>query len=153
VIDYFEIGFLAEKRFIEHFKDAEIKIADKDENMYGHWDVSINGYKVDVKGAKKVNRHDDISYNYNWLELKNVRGNKGWLLGDADYIAFETDTEWMVADRFKLLNELLIRMSFQPAHKKPFHPYTRAGREDVVVLVPNSFIREYSKCIKKQVSA
>ena len=44
-----------------------------------HIDCYVNGYGVDVKG----NRHLETI----WLEVKNVNGNKGWLQGDAYYIA------------------------------------------------------------------
>lgn len=43
-------------------------------------DFYVNGVGVDVKGRKSVNSI--------WLELVNVRGDKGWLEGEADIIAF-----------------------------------------------------------------
>ena len=47
--------------------------------------------KVDVKALKRTNRNDnDVDENIHWVEIRNVRGKKGWLYGDSGLIAFET---------------------------------------------------------------
>ena len=57
----------------ETFKEAT-----KEENMYKHIDLIVEGVKVDVKGMKKVNRSDaSINPDIHWIEFQNVRGNKG----------------------------------------------------------------------------
>ena len=50
------------------------------DDIYKHIDCYVNGKGVDVKG----NRHLETI----WLEYTNVTGKRGWLRGDADFIAF-----------------------------------------------------------------
>jgi hypothetical protein len=57
--------------------------------MREHWDVKIGGKKIDVKAIKK---NDE---NIHFVEFRNVQGKKGWLYGDADGFAFETEDYWI----------------------------------------------------------
>ena len=70
----------------------KIKKSDSQSDMYKHIDFYMSSedgppFSVDVKGRKKAarksNSYDDV---YTWVEFNNVRGNKGWLYGEADYI-------------------------------------------------------------------
>ncbi len=49
------------------------------DDWYKHIDIWVDGHGVDVKGS----RHLETI----WLEHTNTRGNKGWLRGEATYIA------------------------------------------------------------------
>ena len=67
------------------FKD--VVIATDNEDIHEHWDTTFTfikgkSVKVDIKGIKM----NDPTLNV--VELVNVNGDKGWLLGDADYIVF-----------------------------------------------------------------
>lgn len=55
--------------------------SNKYDDINKHIDFYVNNIGVDVKG----NRHLETI----WVELQNVRGNKGWLKGDAEYIVFD----------------------------------------------------------------
>ena len=61
-------------------------------------------YLVDVKAAKKSSRSDSaVSDELVWIEFKNVAGNKGWLYGAADYIAFERESDFIITSRLNLI--------------------------------------------------
>ena len=53
----------------------------KHDDIYKHIDFYVNNIGIDVKG----NRHLETI----WVELNNVKGKKGWLRGDAEYIVFD----------------------------------------------------------------
>lgn len=57
------------------------KKSSRHDDIHLHIDFWVDGEGVDVKGN---NLMDEI-----WIELKNVRGEPGWLFGEAKYIAFD----------------------------------------------------------------
>lgn len=70
-----------------------IEEASKEDDIYRHIDIWVGANSFDVKAAKKTNRSDLLpNYDIHWIELRNVHGDKGWLFGQADYIAFELET-------------------------------------------------------------
>jgi hypothetical protein len=98
-------GTQAEVDFIYRVKkirpNADIIKATMEENISGHWDYSINGCTIDIKCVKNCRQQ---SNNYTIVEYMNDQGNKGWLYGDADYIAFQSgDTD---ASVFLLVNRM-----------------------------------------------
>jgi len=121
------------------------------QNMKEHWDVegALNGktLKFDVKGMKKVNRWDSSTQDEcAWLEGTNVKGNPGWLKGDANYIVFEREDCWLTVNRQELLDfvqEKLKKNSYATG-KKPYHVYQRSewGRKDKITLVPYNDIEK-----------
>jgi hypothetical protein len=109
-----------------------------EEDRKDHWDLAI---KFDVKSIP--NEHS-VPYQrgFRWVEIKNVNGEDGWLLGKSDFIAFETDRYWIFVPRTKLL--LHVKKSCggwmtQREFKKNPEPYKfwkREGRQDLVTLIP-----------------
>lgn len=104
---------------------------------------------VDVKGVKKNNRKDKTPDDtINWLELKNINGGKGWLYGEAEYIAFITLSDVVFVKRDPLAKyaekcvdgKELVR--FCP--KECYIPYQRFGRKDLIIKVPTTDLRELS---------
>jgi len=105
----FQDGYLAEHAFCYYIEGlgwtSSLSASDKD--LEEHWDVSIKKdtrcFLVDVKTTKSINRADqDTTTDYFLLEWINVRGNKGWLQGKADYIAFQLEDCFLMANRKKL---------------------------------------------------
>jgi|TARA_R100000231_G_scaffold138719_1_gene117788 hypothetical protein len=86
-------GKRAEKEYAKLYSKVNnfnnIEFPTEKEDIDEHWDVKINGVKIDVKAIKK----DDE--NIHFVEFKNVLGKKGWLYGDADGFAFETKDYWI----------------------------------------------------------
>lgn len=120
--------------------------ATKHENIYCHFDIVMDdSIKVDVKQLKKRNRTDaaeDPSIHF--VEFQNVNGDKGWLYGQADYIAFEQPDCFIMVDRKKLgkyycdimkgNTEVVISNDEKQLHTW----YTRKGRLDVMIMVNTS---------------
>ena len=102
---------------------------------------------------KKKNRWDSRTQDEcAWVEGTNVKGNPGWLKGDANYIVFEREDCWLTVNRQELLDfvqEKLSKNSYATG-KKPYHIYQRSewGRKDKITLVPFKDI-EKLKDIKK----
>ncbi len=80
-------GKRAEKEYAKLYKNVSLSTEEEDCNE--HWDLKINNIKIDVKAIKK---NDE---NIHFVEFKNVLGKKGWLYGDADGFAFETEDYWI----------------------------------------------------------
>lgn len=53
---------------------------DLETDRHNHIDFIVDDYSIQFKGNKTT---DNL-----WLELVNANGNKGWLFGDAELIAF-----------------------------------------------------------------
>jgi hypothetical protein len=83
---------------------------------------------VDVKGN---NYPHEI-----WVEFINVRGNDGWLFGQAEYIAFDIEAIQGLAmvSRTELLAlcERLVVKEFVPKQQAYHKLYNREGRHDVI---------------------
>lgn len=116
--------------------------ANKYEDIREHWDYRLEKnnteYLVDVKSIKRVNSQSDIDDSLLLVELKNVNGNPGWLVGKADYIAFQVKEGFLLVKREKLyqLTRNLMDFNQEPVqstkNKKRHIWYTRSqwGRND-----------------------
>lgn len=135
--------------------------ATKEEDMYKHidfWWYSPKKGKlgIDVKGMNKSKRSDsEYDDSIHWLEIQNVRGQNGWLKGEADYIAFKTSTKIIFVEREKLLSFALESIKGKEVvYDTPsecYVPYKRLkwGRDDLSLKVPNSDLEKLSQfCIE-----
>tara|TARA_A100000171_G_C2111994_1_gene135557 strand:+ start:239 stop:700 length:462 start_codon:yes stop_codon:yes gene_type:complete len=100
-----------------------------------HIDFYVNDFTVDVKG----NRH----LNTIWLELKNVRGLKGWLECCADYIVFDIIElkGFCVFLRKKLFNYCLQFKDVAKDKTEYKKLYTRKDRKDLLIKVKYEHIK------------
>lgn len=143
-------SFLAEGKKVEqefaNTQLSDVVWATKEQDIDEHWDVqgicdwvSDQPLKFDVKGMKKLNRHDtNTIQQYTWIESKNVHGDAGWIKGLADYIVFERPTTWVIANRQELrelVNEKVKEKNYSTG-KGVYQLYNRDGRKDVLTLVP-----------------
>jgi len=106
------------------------KKGSNNDDWYRHIDCYVNGFGVDVKG----NRHLETI----WLELKNVNGNKGWLQGDAFYVAmYIVELKiFSIYKRLDLLNYIKANAKYYTESKKEYNKfYTRKkwGKKDVLL--------------------
>jgi len=126
--NYFEELFKKKVLDLGH----KFKESSSEDNWKRHIDCYVDGYGVDVKG----NRHLKTI----WLELVNVKGNNGWLRGDAMYIAMhikELDC-FSIFYRKDLLQFVLQNVCDETTNKNDYLMfYTREkwGKKDVVVKV------------------
>lgn len=128
-------GRMAEVRFKRAAEKLGFRVmkASRKEDMHKHIDYWLlytdRKHAVDVKGN---NLPDEI-----WCEFKNVRGNPGWMYGNAHIIAFDMPEEggFAIVDRQELafwceknvIDELVTDK--QHAYRKK---YSRKDREDVI---------------------
>lgn len=150
-LDYLETGKQKEIEFAEcycryaNIKQSFVEQSSREDDIYRHIDIWINSIGWDVKAAKKVNRYDNTpDYSIHWLEFKNVNGKKGWLYGDADYIAFELENCWLSVPRIQLIHDLLIKMgtpTFIQNRESFYTLYNRYGRKDLITKVHSEFLK------------
>lgn len=143
-------GREAEEKFIKLF--PLVRKATKEEDIIQHWDVMVeldetvkNVVKVDVKGLKNDDRFDLYpNENIHWVEIQNVDGKTGWLYGESDLIAFETEDYFILVGTKKLRRFLERKMGYtkqtikdiKPKHvKDPYVFFQRKGRKDIIVKV------------------
>ena len=157
------MGFYAVKRFDETIQSlgGVSTPSTMDEDIHKHIDRHVNLYNhkfsVDVKSAKATNRGGVITIDHVWVEFQNVQGNKGWLYGEEDFLAFETKKNKFVLVGRRLLAEfceksvdLTDRVS--SADAALYKAYKRDGRNDIISRIPLNDIKtiNHTMLIKKE---
>ena len=152
-----QTGLGAEQLFdqIAESKNLEVKNARRRENIHKHIDKYVTGendkrvetWSVDIKARKKTSRSNSQAQDdWIWIEFQNVRGNAGWLYGEADRIAFETQDDFIVVDRSSLIDyvEDVVDMgkSVKYSSQAQYKTYRRAGRNDLLTMVELSEIKK-----------
>ena len=149
-------GLGAEQIFdqIAESKNLEVKNARRRENIHKHIDKYVTQesktWSVDIKARKKTSRSDsDAQDEWIWIEFQNVRGNLGWLYGEADNIAFETQNSFVIVDRKSLIdyveNAVDMAKPVRKSYLAKYKTYQRAGRNDLLTMVELSKIIENCK--------
>ena len=113
--------------------------SNRNDDIKKHIDFYVNQFSVDVKG----NRHLQTV----WLEIKNVKGDKGWLQGEADYIVFDLiELESFCFFKTKDLFDYVKNIKEIAADKNDYNKlYTRKDRKDVLVKVKYNDIKHLEK--------
>ena len=146
-------GLGAEQLFdqIATSKHLEIKSAKRRDNIQKHIDKyitdDIGTWSVDIKARKKTRRsNNNAQDDWIWIEFQNVRGNTGWLYGEADYIAFETQDNFVIVKKDSLIKyvEGAVDMgkSVKYSGEAKYKTYRRAGRNDLLTMVELSEIKK-----------
>ncbi|MBR6516117.1 MAG: hypothetical protein IKT40_04605 [Bacilli bacterium] len=140
---------------VEKTLGGKCKKSERNEDMFDHidfwWDSPRKGrIGVDVKGIKKHNRKDKIvDDSIHWIEMKNVRGNKGWVYGKAEYIAFRTLTKILfvkLTDLQKFSEEKINGKEVVNKNPSEFYvPYQRWQRQDLVFKCPTSDLEQLAE--------
>jgi hypothetical protein len=136
--------------------------ADRKTNIHNHIDFFLEnkaGTKssVDVKGMKRVARGGERTEDIQWIEFLNVKGNKGWIMGDAELIAFEAVSCFYLFKRIDLLDFCTTKCSRERQnnprsmpgrgmHRSNYTPYRRTAsdRLDSIILAPMS---DFVNCV------
>ena len=126
--DYFERLFEQKIRL----KGLRYQKASEEDDWYRHIDCYVNGYGVDIKGHRRLNTI--------WLEHTNVNGNKGWLRGDALYIAMliKELNAFSIYYREELLKFVEQNTKGETTNKEEYFKYytrKRWGKKDMIVKV------------------
>lgn len=128
-----------------------VRRATEEENIKQQFDIVCDGVKYDVKAPKKLNRGDTCSTNILWVELYNVLGNRGWIKGEADRIAFLKGKEFITVDReelYQLVRTLVTDLNIY-SKKGYCKLYRRKGRKDIVTYIDFSDITTIIKEVIK----
>ena len=112
---------------------SDARKSSREEDIHLHVDFWHGSNGVDVKGN---NLPDEI-----WVELRNVHGKPGWILGEAMWIAFEMPEVggYIRVERKELLQWCLKNVDFEDlvsrkddAYRKT---YQRKGRKDKITML------------------
>ena len=139
-------GQNVEKSFGAILKERAIEAREADlKEQFSHVDYITPIGKIDVKARKRVSRSDSsVQDELVWLEFKNVQGKVGWLYGEADWIAFERQDDFILVRRHDLatLAETLCRINERAALSRDalYKGYQRRGRKDLLSVVKMSDI-------------
>lgn len=94
------VGQSGEESFLDYARKMgwNPRKSSRHEDMQKHIDchIDIDGFSlsVDVKGCKR-----GIDSGLVLIELLNVNGDRGWIDGEADMIAFKIHTGWLFVSR------------------------------------------------------
>lgn len=150
------LGKKAEMEFLQIINrlNLEYRNASKKEEIFNHWDFLIKSNNVilegkyEVKSMKAKERGQKPNSNIIFIEIKSVGGNKGWIYGDADYIAFQTPDGFLIFPRKNLQNYTDSKISSMPLVNRSgliWTTYTRKDRHDLVAIFPiNELIKSVS---------
>lgn len=156
----FKQGLLAEKSFQDAMEIKSIQVinsSEKDDiknHIDGYFIYDGKKYSYDVKSLKKINRSDDkFDLNKIWIEFQNVNGDIGWLYGEADYICFEYENEFLCVNRKMLVQfcEMEVDMSNVYEEKYPYKLYSRSryGRNDLTTIIEKFDLMVFLKKLNK----
>jgi len=149
------VGKLTEKSLARLLK--KVIEASEEQDKTEHWDIQgeldDELLKIDAKSLKRQNRYDPLpNENHHWVEYQNVRGNTGWLYGEADAFAFEVN-DFFILVRKSVLQKFMeekTKGKVLEGSKDPYTLYQRKGRKDIVVKVKTLDLMRISfKCLEK----
>lgn len=140
----YKSGMEAENQFklTAEFNGYVAEKSSKYQDCFEHIDYFITKdnikTSVEVKSQKRLSRKDTKGQSeWIWIEFKNVNGNKGWVYGKADKLAFETDFNFILVDREDLakLAEKLIDQGDIVRNSKDakYKCYRRSNRPNELV--------------------
>lgn len=120
-------GNLAATRYERCYPEA--RKSSRAEDIFMHIDYWHGDIGVDVKGN---NLPDEI-----WVELKNVRGQPGWVFGEAAYIAFDMPEcgGFVIVSREELKEYCRLHVDLSElVQKKDAYKrcYSRKDRDDLI---------------------
>lgn len=129
--------------------------SDKNADINEHWDLKVE-FKIDVKSLKKIRRSDsETNEFYHFIELKNVNGKLGWLYGEADLFAFETNEYWILVSKEDLqsyISQKTAKVYVNNSDECLHCLYRREGRKDEITMVKTiDLMRISTQIIEKKV--
>jgi hypothetical protein len=110
------------------------KSSDEDD-MFKH----IDFYAVTDQGEIAVDVKHSSDLERIWIELKNVRGNNGWLYGEATHICFDVPfvNKMVMVERLELAAYIAENCQKEFVKKEDAYLklYTRQGRADIITYI------------------
>ena len=65
-----------------------------------------NGKPVEIRFDVKKIKNKKQSQEWLWIEFKNAKGEDGWIHGDAHFVAFERNYDFVVVNRKEMVKML-----------------------------------------------
>lgn len=133
-------GLAVESAFgrLLRLRDPDARPASRSE-QFSHVDWVSKFGTFDVKARKRATRAS-ASFNddWVWLEIDNVRGDRGWLRSDVKYLAFERVSDFVIFRREDVRQMAQALCSYNvvtEAKHAPYNLYSRAGRKDLLTVI------------------
>ena len=130
----------------------KVKKSSKEDDIKKHIDFYLEKqgkkFSVDVKSAKRIRASDkDVSFKYTYIEIRNVKGEKGWVLGEADYIAFELKNHFLLIKREEIIRYIkkLIKENKLKKERKREENHLYSRGKDLMILVDINKVRKFAK--------
>lgn len=174
VEDGLERGDLAEAAFINIMLHRKFTIqrASSKEDWKEHWDYKFSRddrpdpFTVDIKARRHFLWHSDfLQDDYVCIEFLNTIGQKGWIYGQANYIAFERTHDFVVIALPDLIS--LMQYLFSPDagyHKdveydknnanlisKPYKFLHREGKFELFYWIETTKLFDYKHIILRKI--
>jgi len=100
-----------------------------------------NGKPIEIRFDVKKVKNKKQSQEWLWIEFKNAKGEDGWVRGDAHFVAFERNYDFIVVNRKELLEMLSngkIRYDLPfvtLAKKAKYRIYKRSGKPEEITQI------------------
>ena len=101
-----------------------------------------SGKPLEIRFDVKKIKNKKQSQEWLWIEFKNAQGKQGWVHGDAHFVAFERNYDFIVVNRKELLNFLnsgkKIRYDLPfvtLAKKAKYRIYKRPGKKEEITQI------------------
>lgn len=140
------MGEGAEWRFHKLCVERGMKVskASKFDDMKRHFDFKVSPFadmqsaRVEVKSIKCPKRGNQPDDRVIFVELVNVVGQRGWVFGDADFVAFEQNEGFLIVNREELAHktvELSQSATMGTQSGQIGKLWNRVGRQDLVLCL------------------
>lgn len=107
------------------------------------------GKPIELKFDLKKIKNKKQSQEWLWIEFKNSRGEKGWVHGDAHFVAFERQYDFIIVNRKELLEWLnsskKIRYDLpfvNLAKRAKYKIYKRDGKKEEITQINAKDLKE-----------
>jgi hypothetical protein len=122
---------------------------------------SKKGKPIEIRFDVKKLKNKKQSQDWLWIEFKNAKGERGWVHGDAQFVAFERKYDFIVVNRKELVQMLSngkIRYDLpfvSLAKKAKYRVYKRGGKPEEItqIHIKDLKLLESFQCWKKQDAA
>lgn len=110
------------------------------------------GKAIDILFDVKKIKNKKQSQEWLWIEFKNAEGKDGWIHGDAQFVAFERNYDFVVVNRkemVKMLNSGKIRYDLPfvtLAKKAKYRIYKRSGKLEEITQINVKDLKSLESC-------
>lgn len=141
-------------------KIEDVIFNDPNRDIKERWDIEYMKVVIDVKGRKKIKRHDPCVSNNHYIEIEGTNHMLGWLYcGLSKFIGFEGENEWYIVSKkrlIKFINGLNLKKDTEDIPEKSddvqlYTPYTRPGKGERIVMITIEDIKLIANGIYKKI--